>query len=177
MKYFVVLTLILLSAASFGQSNRQRLEDLEDKLDMMQAEQEYRDAIRLRDQSSAHGSSSPTETPLQTRLRIGQFSRIFRNDEVVIYIQDSSLENTGTNLKPVIQYQFIYDFTKPQYIANKAFFIIEGDAKMFCYHKQVVYGIRVIAFDKKLNGVARVEWLLSNTVNNLADHERKYLCR
>jgi hypothetical protein len=177
MKYFVVLTLILLSAASFGQSNRQRLEDLEDKLDMMQAEQEYRDAIRMRDQSNAYGSSSPTETPLQTRLRIGQYSRIFRNDNVSIYIQDSSLENMGTNIKPVIKYQFIYDFTKPQYIANKTFFIIEGSAKMFCGHKQVVYGILTHAFDKKLNTVARLNWGLSNTENTLADHERKYLCR
>lgn len=177
MKYFIAFIFFTVSINCFSQSNRQRLEDLEDKLDMMQAEQEYRDAIRMRDQSSAHGSSSPTETPLQTRLRIGQFSRIFRNDEVAIYIQDSSLENTGTNLKPVIRYQFIYDFTKPQYIANKAFFIIEGDAKMFCNHKQVFYSDLTHAFDKKLNTVARLDWRLRNTANTLADHDRKYLCR
>lgn len=177
MKYLVIPILVFLSTLSFGQGNRQRLEDIEDKLDMMQAEQEYRDAIRMREQSSVYGSSSPTETPLQIRLRIGQYSRIFRNNEVAIYIKDSSLESTGTKVKPVINYQFIYEFTKPQYISNKAYFVIEGEATMFCSQKQVLYRNLTHAFDKKLNAVARLNLGLSNTENTLADHDRKYLCR
>jgi hypothetical protein len=177
MKKLIALTILLFSINCYSQSNRQRLEDLEEKLDMMQAEQEYRDAIKMRDQSSAHGSSSPTETPLQMRLRIGQYSRIFRNDEVAVYVQDSSLENIGTNLKQVIKYNFIYDYSKPQYVGNKAYFIVEGNAQMFCNHKQVLYDILTVAFDKKLNAIARLNWGLSNTANTPADHDRKYLCR
>jgi len=46
MKSFVMLILIFLSTMSFSQSNRQRLEDIDDRLEMMQAEQEYKDLQR-----------------------------------------------------------------------------------------------------------------------------------
>jgi hypothetical protein len=132
----------------------------------------------MRDQSSANGSSSAAETQLQMRLRNGGYSRVSKNENVTVFIQDSSVENTGTKVKPVIRYYFIYEFTKPQYITNKTFFVIQGNATMFCNQKQVLYSsFGTHAFDKNLNAVAPINLGSGYTTNTLADEERKYLCR
>jgi hypothetical protein len=50
MKSIFLVFLICISSLANAQSSKQRLEDIEDKLDMMRAEQDYRDAQKLIEQ-------------------------------------------------------------------------------------------------------------------------------
>ena len=52
MKNLLPIIFILLSSLATAQSSKQRLEDLEDKLDMMRAEQDYRDAQKRIEQQN-----------------------------------------------------------------------------------------------------------------------------
>ena len=178
MKYLITLIILTLSINCYSQSNRQRLEDIEDKLDMMEYEQAVRDSQRIRNQLNNYGASKSTETPLQTRLRIGQYSRIFKNENLSIYIQDSAIVNLGTKESPQIVYSFIYEFYKPMYVDNKTYFVIEGRGTMYCSQKKAYDAVgRTHALDKNLNVVARIKLEDGDTVGTLADHARKYLCR
>jgi len=52
MKIKFLIFLIFISSLANAQTSRQRLEDIEDKLDMMRAEQDYRDAQRIIEQQN-----------------------------------------------------------------------------------------------------------------------------
>ncbi len=178
LKYLISLIIFTLSFSCFSQTNRQRLEDIEDRLEMMQAEREYRDAQRMGNQSNLLQSPSSSETPLQLRLRVGGYSRILKNENVSIYIRDSSIENIGPKANPEISYQFIYEFSKPQYATNKSFFIIEGRGTIFCKQKSVLYSMGMThGLDKNLKIVVPTIGMSSGGVaNTLAEPIKNYLC-
>lgn len=178
MKYLISLLALTLSINCYSQSNRQRLEDIQDQLDMMQAERDYRDLQRQVEQSNAYRPSHSSESRLQMRLRIGGYSRVFKNENVSIYIKDSTLENIGTKESPKIWYSFIYEFYKPMYIENKTFFVVEGSGTMYCNQKKMYdHAGTTHALDKNLNFVTRIKLEDGDTAGTLADHARRYLCR
>ena len=76
MKNLLLIVLIFVSSLANAQSSKQRLEDLEDKLDMMRAEQDYKDAQRRIEQQN-RGSG---ETLFQRRIKVGEYSRIFKSE-------------------------------------------------------------------------------------------------
>lgn len=177
MKYFFALTIFFLIAPSFAQTNRQILEDIQDQLDFMEFERAMGDIQKKREQSDSNRSPKLSESPLQMRVRVSEFSRIFKNENVSIYIRDSSIENMGTKENPIVSYLFIYEFYKPQYINDKTFFLIEGSATMYCKQRRVIYSSALThALDKKLNVVNKINPGTGSTDGLLSDHERRYLC-
>jgi len=74
-----MLSLILLSSLSFGQSNSQRLEDLEDKLDMMRAEQDYRNAQRIFEQQNRESKVPPPTMSHELKSLIDELNQPYKN--------------------------------------------------------------------------------------------------
>ena len=56
-RLFLIL-LICISSLANAQTSKQRLEDIEDKLDLMRAEQDYKDAQRRIEQQKKHHNRS-----------------------------------------------------------------------------------------------------------------------
>ena len=172
MKSFVMLILIFLSTMSFSQSNRQRLEDIDDRLEMMQAEQEYKDAQRRIEQQN-RGSG---ETPLQKYIK-NRFTKIFTNANVSIYIHDKTLSNHGTNDNQNIFYVFLFEFQKPNYTNNgKPYFIVEGSGTVVCKKSFVLINDYIFQ-DKNLNAFEQSGRQSFKTKDKLEEEIQKYLCR
>lgn len=172
MKNLLPIIFILLSSLATAQSSKQRLEDLEDKLDMMRAEQDYRDAQRRIEQQN-RGSG---ETPLQSYIR-NRFSKIFSNANVSIYIHDKTISNHGTKDNPNIFFGFLYEFQKPNYTNDgKPYFIVEGTGSIIC-KKNFVWINDYHFQDKNLNAFARSGFQSHKTKGTLEEEIQKYLCR
>ncbi len=171
-KNLLPIIFILFSSIANAQSSKQRLEDIEDKLDMMRAEQDYKDAQRRIEQQN-RGSS---ETRLQGYIR-NRFSKIFSNANVSIYIHDKTISNHGTKDNPNIFFGFLYEFHKPQYTDDgKPYFIIEGTGTVFC-KKNYVWINDSHFQDKNLNAFARSGLQSFKTKGRLEEEIQKYLCR
>ena len=171
MKKLLLIVLIFVSSLANAQSSKQRLEDLEDKLDMMRAEQDYKDAQRRIEQQN-RGSG---ETLFQRRIKVGEYSRIFKNENVEIYIGNNP-SNVGSALQPMIYYTFLYEFSTPQYSKDgKSYFYIEGSATMYCNLRQVSFFKR-IHLDKQFKGIFQSFSRGTNIKNTPEEPIHKYLC-
>ncbi len=98
LKNLFVILLICITSLANAQTSRQRLEDLEDKLDMMRAEQDYRDAQRRIEQQNRELKDVTPTRPLkkdhyrntmsqEDRVRLAKFwnlsmSEFLRRDEI-----------------------------------------------------------------------------------------------
>jgi hypothetical protein len=170
-RLFLIL-LICISSLANAQTSKQRLEDIEDKLDLMRAEQDYKDAQRRIEQQN-RGSS---ETPLQSYIK-NRFTKIFSNANVSIYIHDKSISNHGTKDNPSIFFGFLYEFQKPNYTNDgKPYFIVEGTGSIFC-KKNFVWINDYHFQDKNLNAFARSGLQTFKTKGTLEEEIQKYLCR
>ena len=171
MKYLLIL-LICISTLANAQSSQQRLDEIEDKIDAMRADQVYRDAQRRMEQSN-RGSG---ETPLQSYIR-NRFTKIFSNANVSIYINDKTISNQGTKDNPNIFYGFLFEFQKPYYTNDgRPYFIIEGSAVLLC-KKNIALVNDYIYQDKNLNALARSGFQNLKTKGLLEEEIQKYLCR
>ena len=181
MKKLLLIVLIFVSSLAIAQSSKQRLEDLEDKLDMMRAEQDYRDAQRRIEQQN-RGSG---ETPLQRRINIfgyqklGEFSAqsldTKKEVSITIYIGINP-SNEGSVKQPMIYYTFLYEFSTPQYSKDgKSYFYIEGSATMYCNQRQVTFFNR-IHLDKQFKGIFHSSSRATNIKDTLEEPIHKYLC-
>lgn len=172
MKNLLPIIFILFSSIANAQTSRQRLEDLEDKLDVMRAEQDYKDAQRRIEQSNR----SSGETPLQSYIK-NRFTKIFSNTNVSIYINDKTISNQGSKDNPNIFYGFLFDFQKPNYTNDgRPYFIVEGSAVLLC-KKNIALVNDYIYLDKNLNAFARSGFQNLKTKGLLEEEIQKYLCR
>ena len=173
MKYILLVVLICISSLANAQSSKQRLEDIEDKLDMMRAEQDYKDAQRRIEQQN-RGSDI---TPLQRQLSISEYSKIFKNENVAIYIEDKSILKRGTNENPDIFYIFIFEFYKPNYLNDgKPYYFVKGAGSIYC-KKNFVWINDYWFMDKNLKPIDRSGIQSFKTKGRLEEEIQKYLCR
>jgi len=171
MKYLLIL-LVFISSLANAQSSKQRLEDIEDKIDMMRAEQDYYDAQRRIEQQN-RGSG---ETSLQKYIK-NRFTKIFSNANVSIYIHDKTLSNYGTNDSQNIFYAFLFEFQKPNYTNNgKPYFIVEGSGTIVCKKSFVLINDYIFQ-DKNLNAFEQSGRQSFKTKDKLEEEIQKYLCR
>ncbi len=180
-KNLFVILLICISSLATAQSSKQRLEDIEDKLDMMRAEQDYKDAQRRIEQQN-RGSS---ETPLERRIKSFDYQKlgVFKVQSletkkitsITIYIGNDP-SNVGWDKHPRIFYTFLYEFSTPQYSKDgKSYFFIEGSGTMTCNLKQV-YLARRIHLDKQLKAIFALPGINSNIKDTIEEPIHKYLC-
>ncbi len=172
MKNLLLIVIICISSLATAQSSKQRLEDIEDKLDMMRAEQDYKDAQRRIEQQNPDLG----ETPLQRYIK-NRFTKIFSNANVAIYIHDKTLSNHGTNDNPNIFYGFLFEFQKPNYANNgKPYFVVEGSGTIVCKKSFVLINDYILQ-DKNLNAIERSGRQSFKTKGRLEEEIQKYLCR
>ena len=172
MKNLLLAALICISSLANAQTSRQRLEDLEDKLDLMRAEQDYKDAQRRIEQQN-RGS---VETPLQSYIR-NRWSKIFSNENVTIYIIDKFISKYGPKDNPNIDYVFMFVYERPNYTNDgKPYFIVEGRGTIMC-KKNIVVIKSAFFQDKNLNGISSINIHSFKTKGTLEEEIQKYLCR
>jgi len=181
MKNIFLIVLICISSLANAQTSKQRLEDIEDKLDLMRAEQDYKDAQRRIEQQN-RGSD---ETPLQRRIKIFGYQKlgVFKVQSLetkkevstTIYIGDNP-NNLGSLKQPLIYYTFLYEFSTPQYSKDgKSYFYIEGSATMYCTLREVSF-IRRVHLDKQGKGIFQSSSSGTKIKDTLEEPIHKYLC-
>ena len=172
MKNILLIFLICISSLANAQSNRQRLEDLEDKLDMMRAEQDYKDAQRRIEQQNQR--SIPKRSDLSQND-----SLIKRTDKILINNQDSTVAISNESIKVIskglIQFTLIYEYVRPRYFDNRVWFTYANIILINC-KKQENAQLGGLYFNKEFEVISEEKFnVIFSSFSQSIQHQKKSL--
>ena len=138
MKFLLSLIILVVSTHCFSQTNRQRLEDIEDRLEMMEYEQLLKQVQRNIELSPYIPPQQPRNAPVNEMAKIGvDFESSYH------FIDEKTVSRKSLN---VVSFNVLINFSSPRRIDSsnaqskkkRVLYKLFG-IKNFCYQRSIFY--------------------------------------